>query len=82
MTLIEKTNLIQYVKNDVERVGFLLLFLAHWSEWLKTHNVHHDLLVMRPDKFKADSWPIAAGNLATKDMRFMSDDILKKKMKV
>ena len=27
MTLIEKTNLVQYVKNDVERVGFLLLFL-------------------------------------------------------
>jgi hypothetical protein len=50
------------------------------TEWLKTHNVHHDLLVMRPDKFKADSWPIAEGNLATKDMRFMSDDILKKKM--
>ena len=41
------------------------------TEWLKTHNVHHDLLVMRP---------IAAANLATKDMRFMSDDILKKKM--
>ena len=50
------------------------------TEWLKTHNVHYDLLVMRPDKFKADSWPIAEGNLATKDMRFMSDDILKKKM--
>jgi hypothetical protein len=32
MTLIEKTNLVQYVKNDVERVGFLLLFLAHWSD--------------------------------------------------
>ena len=28
MTLIEKTNLVQYVKNDVERVGFLLLFLV------------------------------------------------------
>ena len=49
-------------------------------DWLKIHNVPHDLLVMRPDKFKADSWPIADGNPATFDMRFMPDDILKKKM--
>jgi hypothetical protein len=35
---------------------------------------------MRPDKFKDNSWPIADGNPATPDMRFMPDDILKKKM--
>ena len=54
--------------------------LEYKLNFVSGYNVHHDLLVMRPDKFKADSWPIAAGNLATKDMRFMSDDILKKKM--
>lgn len=48
--------------------------------WLKSHDVPHDLLVMRPDKFKDKSWPIADGNLATPDMRFMPDEILKKKM--
>ena len=48
--------------------------------WLKINNVPFDLLVLRPDKFKADSWPIADGNPATFDMRFMPDDILKKKM--
>ena len=48
--------------------------------WLKSHDVPHDLLVMRPDKFKDKSWPIADGNPATPDMRFMPDDILKKKM--
>ena len=25
-------DLIQYLSNDVERLGFLLLFLAHWSD--------------------------------------------------
>ena len=50
------------------------------SDWLKIHQVPFDLLVMRPDKFKSDSWPIAEGNPATKDMRFMPDEILKKKM--
>jgi histidinol phosphatase-like enzyme len=49
-------------------------------DWLKIHNVPHDLLVMRPDKFKADSWPIAEGNPATSEMRFMPDEILKKAM--
>ena len=49
-------------------------------EWLKIHEVPHDLLVMRPDKFKEDSWPIADGKPATPDMRFMPDEILKKKM--
>jgi hypothetical protein len=50
------------------------------KDWLKMNNVPFDLLVMRPDKFKADSWPIADGNPATKAMRFMPDEILKKAM--
>ena len=50
------------------------------KDWLKTHNVPFDLLVMRPDKFKDESWPIAAGNPATPAMRFMPDEILKKEM--
>ena len=49
-------------------------------DWLKIHNVPFVLLVMRPDKFKDDSWPVADGNPATFDMRFMPDEILKKKM--
>ena len=48
--------------------------------WLIRNGVPHDLLVMRPDKFKEDSWPIANGNPATKEMKFMPDEILKKKM--
>ena len=48
--------------------------------WLEQRDVPFDLLVMRPDKFQADSWPIADGNPATKEMRFMPDEILKKKM--
>ena len=50
------------------------------TQWLNDNNVPFDLLVMRPDKFKDKSWPIADGNPATADMRFMPDDILKKKM--
>ena len=50
------------------------------KDWLKINNVPFDLLVMRPDKFKDSSWPIADGNPATPDMRFMPDEILKKKM--
>ncbi len=50
------------------------------TKWLDKFNVPFDLLVMRPDKFKDKSWPIADGNPATSDMRFMPDDILKKKM--
>ena len=49
-------------------------------DWLKIHNVPFDLLVMRPDKFKDDSWPVADCNHATFDMRFMPDEILKKRM--
>ena len=49
-------------------------------DWLKIHEVPHELLVLRPDKFKSKSWPIANGNPATPEMRFMPDEILKKKM--
>ena len=35
---------------------------------------------MRPDKFQSKSFPIAKGNPATQDMRFMPDEILKKVM--
>ena len=49
-------------------------------DWLKKHNVPFDLLVMRPDKFQSKAWPIAHGNPAKPDMRFMSDEILKKAM--
>jgi len=54
-----------------------------WNEtiaWLKRYEIPHDLLVMRPDKFKSKSFPVAEGNPATGDMRFMPDEILKKKM--
>ena len=50
------------------------------KSWLSLNRVPFDLLVMRPDKFQLDSWPIAKGNPATKEMRFMPDEILKKKM--
>ena len=50
------------------------------KHWLELNQVPHDLLVMRPDKFKDNSWPIADGNPATSEMRFMPDEILKKKM--
>ena len=49
-------------------------------DWLKIHNVPFDLLVMRPDKFQSKAWPIAHGNPATPDMRWMPDEILKKAM--
>ena len=49
-------------------------------DWLKIHNVPFALLVMSPDKFQSKAWPIAHGNPATPDMRFMPDEILKKKM--
>ena len=49
-------------------------------QWLNNNHVPFDLLVLRPDKFKDHSWPIADGNPATPDMRFMPDEILKKKM--
>ena len=49
-------------------------------EWLEWNDVPFDLLVMRPDKFKPKSWPVAKGNPATPEMRFMPDEILKKEM--
>ena len=49
-------------------------------EWLEWNDVPFDLLVMRPDKFKPKSWPVAKGNPATREMRFMPDEILKKEM--
>jgi len=50
------------------------------KSWLTRNRVPFDLLVMRPDKFQKDSWPIADGNPATKEMRWMPDEILKKEM--
>ena len=29
---LEQQSLLQFIHDDVERVGFLLLFLAHWSD--------------------------------------------------
>ncbi len=56
------------------------------NKWLWDNDIKHNLLVMRPDKFKnrpwqkCKSWPVANGNPATEEMRFMPDEILKKKM--
>jgi len=50
------------------------------KDWLERYKVPYDLLVLRPDKFQKDSYPIADGNQATKAMRFMPDEILKKAM--
>ena len=50
------------------------------KSWLTRNRVPFHQLVMRPDKFKDKSWPVADGNIATPDMRFMPDEILKKKM--
>ena len=72
-----------YYHDDYKVVIFSGRNDRSWNEtkdWLKTHNVPYDLLVMRPDKFKSKSFPVADGNPATSDMRFMPDEILKKKM--
>ena len=50
------------------------------KSWLSRHRVPFHKLIMRPDKFQKDSWPIAKGNPATKEMRWMPDEILKKEM--
>ena len=50
------------------------------KSWLTRNRVPFNKLIMRPDKFKEDSWPIAKGNPATKEMRYMPDEILKKEM--
>ena len=50
------------------------------KEWLEWNDVPYDLLVMRPDKFQKDNFPVAAGNPAVSNWRFMPDEILKRKM--
>ena len=48
--------------------------------WLSRHRVPFQKLVMRPDKSLKWGDKIADGNIATQDMRFMPDEILKKHM--
>ena len=48
--------------------------------WLSRHRVPFQKLIMRPDKFLKWGDKIADGNIATQDMRFMPDEILKKHM--
>ena len=50
------------------------------KNWLSKHRVPFHKLVMRPDKFLKWGDKIADGNIATQDMRFMPDEILKKHM--
>ena len=50
------------------------------KSWLSRHRVPFQKLVMRPDKFLKWGDKIADGNIATQDMRFMPDEILKKHM--
>ena len=48
--------------------------------WLSRHRIPFQKLVMRPDKFLNWGEKIASGNIATQEMRFMPDEILKKHM--
>ena len=48
--------------------------------WLSRHRIPFQKLIMRPDKFLKRGDKIADGNIATQDMRFMPDEILKKHM--
>ena len=48
--------------------------------WLSRHRIPFQKLIMRPDKFLNWGDKIADGNIATQDMRFMPDEILKKHM--
>ena len=48
--------------------------------WLSRHRVPFQKLIMRPDKFLNWGEKIASGNIATQEMRFMPDEILKKHM--
>ena len=50
------------------------------KEWLEWNDVPYDLLVMRPDKYQKDDFPVAAGNPAVSNWRFAPDEILKRKM--
>ena len=44
------------------------------KEWLEWNDVPYDLLVMRPDKYQKDDFPVAAGNPAVSNWRFAPDD--------
>ena len=48
--------------------------------WLSRHRIPFQKLIMRPDKFLKRGDKIADGNIATQDMRFMPDEILKRHM--
>jgi hypothetical protein len=50
------------------------------NSWLLKYNIPYDKLIMRPDKFLKKGDKIADGNIATQDMRFMPDEVLKKNM--
>ena len=50
------------------------------KSWLSRHKVPFHKLIMRPDKFLNWGEKIADGNIATQEMRFMPDEILKKHM--
>ena len=50
------------------------------KSWLSRHRVPFHKLIMRPDKFLNWGDRIADGNIATQEMRFMPDEILKKHM--
>lgn len=76
MTLIEKTNLLQYVKNDVERVGFLLLFLAHWSDGdfsLSEYKEYDFILMQMIEAGKLDL--NNDGEINRKDLKYAMDQI-------
>ena len=48
--------------------------------WLTHNRIPFQKLIMRPDKFLNWGEKIANGNIATQEMRFMPDEILKKHM--
>ena len=50
------------------------------KSWLSNNRVPFQKLIMRPYKFLKCGDTIADGNIATQDMRFMPDEILKKHM--
>ena len=77
-------NMAQLFAEDVFRIVIFSgrndrSFLTTKS-WLTRNRVPFHQLVMRPDKFKDKSFPVAAGNPAVSNMRFMPDEILKKAM--
>ena len=76
MTSIEKTNLIQYVKNDVERVGFLLLFLAHWSDGVFSLIEYKDYDFILMQMIKAGQLDLNKdGEVNRKDLKHAMDQI-------